>query len=304
MSGPPEDSTPEAAYDWWRARADAGDGEAMVEVAECLERGRGAPKNVDTAVGWYARAVRAGIALAPALTGETVFERDPVAGLVWLMLGLERAGDGSDLLPTFLSSLSVHGSRASDEAVQAAQVWADACRERSEWPDRVPMPLTVAAPFRPRPPTPVDLPKRPRTSLPESQRVSLRGFVLAAPADLSWETLLDGSHLRARREGLTLHVVSAQLAPGVDIESYVRRSIGSSGALWHPVHAAERFLLGTLDTFSVELEGAGPSRGHQALKRFSTIDDRVAILTAVTPHDQFPARRLELETIFDTLLVE
>ena len=72
---------------WWLKHAQAGDGAAMVEVAERFERGAGVAKSRESALHWYRQATRAGVPLAPALVGETVFEVDPIAGIVWLMLG-------------------------------------------------------------------------------------------------------------------------------------------------------------------------------------------------------------------------
>lgn len=301
MSGPPPDATPEERFGWWLERAEAGDGEAMLEAAECLEHGRGAPQDLDAAVRWYARATRAGVALGPALTGETLFERDPVAGLVWLMLGLERAAEGSELVPVLVSSLSVHGARVSDEAIAAAQVWADACRERAGWPDEVPLPVRVPRPFKPRPAPPADLPVREATSPPGARPVRLGGWVLLAPERLAWDSLVDGLHLRASDDGVTLHFASAQLAPGVDLDGYVRRSIASSAALWQLRDAPSRFLLANAETFSFVLDGAGPSLGQRALKRFAAVDDRVSVLTAIAAAEVFEQRLDELGRLFDSL---
>lgn len=273
----------------------------MVEVAESLERGRGVAKDTGAAIDWYRRAVHAGVVLAPALLGETIFDADPVAGIVWLLLGFERAPDGGDEAPLFASSLSVYEPRLSDDAVRAAQVWADACREREAWPDEVPMSQRVAAPFRARPPPPPLPVRTPAPAVAEGQVLAAGPWRLVVPASATVEVLLSGLHVRARStEAHTVHLVSATLSPGVDLESYVRRSIASSGALWRPRGPADRFLLRGVDTFSTTLDGHGPSAGQWAIKRFAAVDAAVAVLTLVgnSGGDERPALA---DALFDSL---
>lgn len=291
-----------ARFAWWLAHAERGDGAAMVEVAERLELGAGVEKNAAAALRWYRDAVHAGVTLAPALVGETLFEADPIAGIVWLMLGFERAPMGDDANAVFALSLTTHEPRLSDDAIQAAQVWADACREREGWPDDVPATHGVRSPFRKRPPTP-DLPARtPRASAHLTRELTFGPWRITLPPAAQVETIHVGQHLRATWGGAyTQHLVWATLAPGVDVETYVKRSTSSAAPLWRADAPAERFLLRGLDTTSCVFTGLGPSAGQRALKRFVTRDDQVAVLTAVASVDAFEAKRLSLEAIADSI---
>lgn len=285
---------------WWLKHAEAGDGEAMVELAERFERGAGVAKSQETALHWYQKATRAGVTLAPALVGETVFEADPVAGIVWLMLGFERAPSGDDANAVMASSLTIYEPRLSDEAIQAAQVWADACRERDGWPDDVPATHGLRDPFRPRPPTPALPTREPRTADHLIKRVAFGPWSTALPPAAQVETIHAGQHLRATWGGAyTQHLVWATLAPGVDIETYVKRSASSTARLWRADAPADRFLLRGLDTTSCVFTGLGPSAGQRALKRFVTRGDQVAVLTAVATVAAFEAKRDSLEAIAD-----
>lgn len=287
---------------WWRAHAERGDGVAMIEVAERLERGRGAEKNPVEALAWYTKAVRAGVPAAPALVGETVFEQNPVAGLVWLLLGLERAPEGDDSNVAFASSLSLLEPRLTDRAIEAAQVWADLCREREGWPDDVAAPHGVEAPFRPRPPTP-ELPTRePRHVEHLTQAVRFGPWTARVPPAAHTETVLKNLHLKVTWGGaFAQHLVWATLAPGLDIDAYVRRSLSSTGQLWRKTVGPERFLINGLDTTAIEFTGQGPTVGQRALKRFVTSGDHVAVLTAVAPSEPFGLKRSLLEAIADSV---
>ncbi|MCU0696146.1 MAG: hypothetical protein MUC96_06435 [Myxococcaceae bacterium] len=299
--GPPASMTSERSrFGWWLGHAEAGDGEAMLEVATRFERGAGVEVNAGAALGWYRRAVHAGVAIAPALVGETVFEADPIAGITWLMLGFERAPDGDDANATIATSLSMHEPRLSDAAVQAAQVWADACRERAQWPDEVPAPHHVTAPFRPRPPTP-SLPQRsPREAPQLTKPLSFGPWRVTLPPAAAIETMRVGQHLKATWGGAyALHLVWTNLAPGVDIDGYVQRSNTSTQRLWRPDAPPARFLLHGVDTTSCLYTGLGPSAGQRALKRFATRDERVAIVTAVAPVAAFGAKFELLEAVLD-----
>ena len=289
-----------ARFEWWLAHAERGDGVAMVEVAERFERGAGVAKSQQNALHWYRRATRAGVTLAPALVGETVFEADPIAGIIWLMLGFERAPSGDEANAVMASSLTAFEPRLSDEAIQAAQVWADACREREGWPDDVPATHGLRDPFRRRPPTP-DLPTRePRGSEQLVRAVAFGGWSIGLPPAAQVETIHAGQHLRATWGGAyTQHLVWATLAPGIDIETYVKRSAGSTARLWQPEAPADRFLLRGLDTTSCVFTGHGPSAGQRALKRFVTRGDQVAVLTAVAAVSAFEAKRDYLGAIAD-----
>ncbi len=289
---------------WWLKHAQAGDGAAMVEVAERFERGAGVAKSRASALHWYRQATRAGVTLAPALVAETVFETDPIAGIVWLMLGFERAPSGDDANAVIASSLTVFEPRLSDEAIQAAQVWADACRERDAWPDDVPATHGLRDPFRARPATPALPSREPRAAAHLIKRVAFGPWSTALPPAAQVETIHAGQHLRATWGGAyTQHLVWATLAPGVDIESYVKRAAASTARLWRPDAKADRFLLRGLDTTSCVFTGLGPSAGQRALKRFVTRDDQVAVLTAVSAVAAFEAKRELLEAIADSVLL-
>lgn len=274
----------------------------MVEVAERLESGRGAPKDLPGALDWYRRAVRAGVTLAPALVGETVFERDPIAGLVWLMLALERAPEGAEENALITSSLAQVEPRVTDEAIHAAQVWADACRERDEWPDEVRAASRVERPFRPRPPPPALEERRATPGPLLTKEVRFGPWCARLPPAATLETVQVRFHQRATWGGVhVLHLVWATLAPGVDVEAYVRRSLESQRSLWRPRAAPQRHSVEGLDTTAVQLVGTGPTQGREALKRFVTRDDQVAVLTLVAPPDAIAARRTSHEAVLDSI---
>lgn len=275
----------------------------MLEVAERLERGAGTEVDAAEALRWYQRAVRANVTIAPALVGETVFDRDPVAGIVWLMLAFERAPDGDDAAATIATSLAVHEPRLSDTAIEAAQVWADACRERGDWPDAVlPAHQRVPAPFKPRPPTPPLDSRLPRTAPHLSREAQVGPWRCRLPTAASLETLHVGMHLRATWGGVfVLHFVATTLAPGVDLATYVKRSTAATLRHWRPRGAADRFLLRGLDTVSSTFEGLGPSAGTHALKRYTARDEHVAMLTLVAPSRPFTDKASLLEAVVDTL---
>lgn len=298
---PPKSVTSEKArFTWWLKYAERGDGDAMVEVAERFERGRGVERSMESALTWYQRAVRAGVTMAPALVGETIFEHDPIAGIVWLMLGFERAPSGDEANPVLASTLAIHEPRLSDDAVMAAQVWADACRERESWPDEVAATHGVKAPFRARPPTPALPTRTPKTNEQLTKRTRFGPWSIGLPPAAVVETVNVSMHLRATWGGAyTQHLVWARLAPGIDIETYVKRSGAATARLWKPVEAAERFLLNGFDTTSCVFDGQGPSNGQRALKRFMTRDDQVAVLTAVAAIEPFEAKRDYLIEIAD-----
>ena len=291
-----------ARFGWWLRHAEAGDGTAMLEVATRLERGAGAPADARAALGWYRRAVHAGVALAPALVGETVFEADPIAGITWLMLGFERAPDGDEANATIATSLSMHEPRLSDAAVQAAQVWADACRERAQWPDEVPAPHYVTAPFRPRPPPPPLSARTPRHSPHLTRPLAFGPWRIALPPAAAVETLRVGQHVKASWGGaFAVHLVWTTPAPGLDVEGYVLRSNASTQRLWRPEAAPSRFLLYGVDTTSCVFTGLGPSSGQRALKRFAAREAHLAVVTAVAPDALFEAKRELLEALVDSL---
>jgi hypothetical protein len=291
-------------FGWWLKHAEAGDGEAMLEVATRFERGAGVEANAGSALAWYRRAVHAGVAIAPALVGETVFEADPIAGITWLMLGFERAPDGDEANSTIATSLSMHEPRLTDAAVQAAQVWADACRESARWPDEVPTRHHVAAPFRPRPPTPPLPVRSPREAPQLSRAVSFGPWCVTLPPAASVEMMRVGQHLKATWGGAyALHLVWTTLAPGVDIEGYVQRSNASTQRLWRPEAPPSRFLLHGVDTTSCLYTGLGPSSGQRALKRFMTQGERVAVITALAAVGPFGAKLELLEAVVDSIRV-
>lgn len=288
-------------FSWWRAWAEAGDGDAMVEVAERLGRGAGVARDAAAALDWYGKAVRAGVPRAAAFVGEQVFEADPIAGIVWLLLAFERAPMGDEANAAMAATLTQLEPRLSDEAVQAAQVWADACRERDAWPDEVPTPHAVRAPFRARPPTP-PLPTRTGRTMPMlTQAVTFGPWRVLLPPAARLETLHAGQHLRATWGGAyTQHLVWATLAPGLDIDGYVRRGLSASGRLWVAEAPPARFLLHGLDTTSCVFTGQGVSAGQRALKRFVSFEDQVAVLTSVAAVDAFEKKRTSLEAVADS----
>jgi hypothetical protein len=299
--GPPKAITSEnARFTWWFKHAQRGDGEAMVEVGDRFKRGQGIEPSAEQALHWHRKAVRAGIALAPALVGEAVFETDPLAGIVWLMLGFERSPSGDDANAVMASSLTAFEPRLSDEAIHAAQVWADTCRERDGWPDDVPAPDRLRSPFRARPPTPALPIRKPRQRNHLVKRQAFGPWSIALPPAAQIDTIHKGQHLRATWGGVyTQHLVWARLAPGVDIEMYVKRSTNGTARFWKPVATSERFIVSGLDTTSCIFDGLGPSAGQRALKRFVTRDDQVAVLTAVATINAFEAKRESLEAIAD-----
>lgn len=302
-AGPPASLTSEAGrFAWWRARATRGDGAAMVEVAQRLERGRGVEQSPTDALAWYVRAVHAGVPGAPALVGETLFEADPVTGIAWLMLAFERTPQDDDANAVLAATLSLHEPRLTDEAIHAAQVLADACRERECWPDGLATRARVTAPFRPRPPPP-PLPARTPVSVDTLTKVVRFGpWRCLVPPAASVETVLVGRHLRATWGGVfAQHLVWATLAPGVDLEQYVRRSLGPTARLWSE-DARQRFLLRGLDTIELRLSGrSGTTSGQRALKRFTASGDQVAVLTAVAPTRSFEAKTVLLEALADSV---
>lgn len=274
----------------------------MIEVAARLERGLGVARDASGALDWYVRAAHAGEPSAPALVGETLFEGDPVTGIAWLMLAFERTPAGDDANAVLAATLALHAPRLTDEAVQAAQVLADACRERACWPDGLTWRPAVASPFRPRPPPPPLPTHAPRRLDTLTKEVRFGPWRCLVPPAAVVETVLVGQHLRASWGGAFVqHLVWATLAPGIDLEQYVRRSLGPTARAWRE-EAVQRFLIAGLDTFEVELLGHGASTGGQrALKRFCARDDQVAVLTAVAPARPFSAKRLLLEAIADSL---
>jgi hypothetical protein len=291
-----------ARFMWWLKHAETGEGEAMLEVATRYERGAGVEGNAGSALAWYRRAVHAGVPVAPALVGETIFEADPIAGITWLMLGFERAPEGDDANATIATSLAMHEPRLSDAAVQAAQVWADACREQAGWPDEVSAPHHVTAPFRPRPATPVLPVRTPRVVPHLTQPLGFGPWRVSLPPAAHVETMRVGQHLKATWGGaFSLHLVWTNLAPGIDIDGYVQRSNGSTQRLWRPESAPTRFLLHEVDTTSCLYTGLGPSSGQRALKRFGTRGERVAIITAVAAVAAFGAKLEFLEAVVDTV---
>lgn len=274
----------------------------MVEVAERFERGRGVEKNAERAVVWYRKAVRAQVPLAPAFVGETIFERAPIEGVVWLLLGLERAPDGSEAGAIITASLSQLEPRLNDAAIAAAQVWADACREREAWPDDVHAPLSIDDAFRPRAPTPPLPTRTPRVVEHVVKETSFGPWRVRLPPAASVNTIAVGLHVKATWGGVfTQHLVWATLARGIDIDTYVKRSIASTVRLWRLEQPAERVLLNGLDTTLLEFAGVGPSVGQRALKRFVTVGDQVAVLTAVAENQPFLEKHALLEAIADSI---
>lgn len=160
----------------------------------------------------------------------------------------------------------------------------------------------VRDPFRPRPPTP-ELPIRePRVSDQLVREIAFGRWTIGLPPAAQVETMHAGQHLRATWGGAyTQHLVWARLAPGVDIETYVKRSVSATARLWRPEAPADRFLLRGLDTTGWVFSGLGPSAGQRALKRFVTKDDQVAVLTAVATVEAFETKREYLEAIADSI---
>ncbi len=289
-------------FGWYLARAEKGDGEAMIEVAERLERGVGVTADAVKSLEWYRRATRTGVVMAPALVGETVFERDPIAGIVWLMLGLERAPEEDEANAVIASSLALHAPRLNDAAIQAAQVWADACRERDGWPDEVTPAHRVTEPFVPRPPTPALPAREPHVHQQLTQRVSFGPWGVLLPPAASVSTVRLGQHLKATWGGaFTQHLVFSTLAPGVDLATSVKRSLSTGAPLWKQVSGPDRFLMRGLDTTSSVFVGQGPVAGQSALKRYVGHGDALVVLTGVAPSERFEDKRWLLEAVADSL---
>ena len=120
------------AVNWWRLAAQAGDGEAQVNLAHALAQGQGTPKDETAAFHWLLAAAEAGLAVAQArlglayATGQGVAP-DLLAAHQWFYIA--RHGGDSSAAENLQRSRGLLNEASQREADRRAQAWLKARAE-------------------------------------------------------------------------------------------------------------------------------------------------------------------------------